>query len=312
MTGTLTVIRTNGLATVQDLGWRTGRAMGLPPGGAMDPAALQVGNVLVGNRPDSAGVEITLGELLVEFAQAGWFSLTGAVGPSVLDGESVALEVPIPVSSGQRLMIGRPTGGRFGYLTVAGGIAVPPTLGSRSTYLPTGLGGFAGRRLGTGDRLPIGPDRGPQAPTTSGGPEPGALGGPIRITGGPQTHLFPADSFERLASSAYRVTPASDRMGTRLAGPALDLRVRASLPSEATCLGAIQVPDDGQPIVVLRDGPTVGGYPKIGAVIGADLARFCQTPLGAEVRFAWVSIGEATRATRAAGAMLARRLNGTW
>lgn len=317
MTGPLTIVRSAGLATVQDLGWPTGRAMGLPPGGAMDPVALQVGNALVGNDPGDAGIEVTLGDLVVEFGGDGWFALTGAAGPSSLDGASVPAGKALSVSAGGRLLIGRPAGGRFGYLTVSGGVAVEPTLGSRSTYLPTGLGGLHGRRLTTGDRLPIGPTR-LASPIPRLGPADGSAvepaemapaSRPIRITTGPQGHLFPPASFERLASDGYRVTPASDRMGTRLAGPPLTIRGRASLPSEATCLGAIQVPDDGQPIVVLRDGPTVGGYPKIGVVIGADLARFCQTPLGAEVRFAWVSIAEATQAARRSRAEMTRVLN---
>jgi allophanate hydrolase subunit 2 len=115
----------------------------------------------------------------------------------------------------------------------------------------------------------------------------------VRLVRGPQADLFPRESHLALEENDYRVSPTSDRMGSRLDGPALSILAEATLPSEGTCLGAIQVPDGGQPIVLLRDGPTVGGYPKIGAVISADLARFAQVPLGETVRFEWVSLADA-------------------
>jgi allophanate hydrolase len=229
----------------------------------------------------------------VTFEAAVRFAVTGG-GSVELDGDAIAPWQTVAAAAGQRLTIGRPTVARFRYLAVSGGIVTQPTLGSRSTYLPTGIGGLEGRPLRPGDRLPVG---GPEP-----GPPPGTVAAPvddltpIRVTGGPQSHLFPAEAFAQLAGQPYRVAPASDRMGTRLDGSSLALRGTASLPSEPTCLGAIQVPDDGRPIVILQDGPTVGGYPKIGAVAGADLARFGQLPLGGPVEFRWISVAEAGRA----------------
>jgi biotin-dependent carboxylase-like uncharacterized protein len=291
------VIRATGFTTVQDLGWRGYRSIGLPQGGAADRTSLQVANVLVGNRTGAAALELALGQLTVGFEAPTWFALTGA-SEGILASRPIGAGQVHRALEGQELALTAGSGARFGYLAVAGGLAVDQVLGSRSTYLPSGLGGFRGRRLQVDDQLPIGPAIDPPSLTVV----PGALAqptlGPIRITAAPQSQLFPDAAHRTLVDHPYRISAASDRMGTRLTGPPLPIRMTATLPSESTCLGAIQVPDDGQPIVVLMDGPTVGGYPKIGAVIGADLDRFAQTPLGEAVRFTWVSVAEARRAAR--------------
>lgn len=317
----LRVVRVQGLASVQDLGREGARALGVPVGGAMDRAALRLGNALVGNPDGAAGIEVAQGALTVELtAGRAWIAVTGGDGPATLDGVAIAPETAVLVHPGQVVAVGHPASGRFRYLAIEAGIDVAPTLGSRSTYLPTGWGGFRGRRLEPGDVLP-GPASRASGPTGDllPGPASGAqgtdLGRPdppadrrFRIAAGPQARLFPGAAFEYLAEEEFRVLPASDRMGTRLAGPALPVRMKATLPSEGTSIGAIQVPDDGQPIVLLRDGPTVGGYPKIGAVIAADLDRFCQAAPGESVRFRWVSLEEANRAAREAAAGEAARL----
>jgi allophanate hydrolase subunit 2 len=187
-------------------------------------------------------------------------------------------------------------------------VAVSPVLGSRSTYLPTGLGGFRGRRLAAGDVLPVGPAPAWSPPPGTTGPEFEPSTAAVRIVPGPQRHLFTEAVQADLERHAFAVGAASDRMGTRLVGPAVVPSVRAANPSEATCLGAVQVPDGGQPIVLLADGPTVGGYPKLAAVIGADLGRFVQIPPGGEVRFEWVTVADAQRALADSAERLARRL----
>lgn len=302
----LEIVKASGLATIQDLGWEVGRAIGLPRSGAMDRASLRLANALVGNQDDHAGIELALGPFSARFDDDRSFAFTGGL-TGQLDGVAVPNDTTNLARAGQRLEL-RPTARpRFGYLALAGGIAIPPTLGSRSTYLPTGIGGHQGRRLATGDRLPLG--------LATAAPPPGfSLGGimeepgPIRVIPGPQAHLFAAEALGRLGSEPFVISPTSDRMGTRLKGPPLTPLVKATLPSEATCIGAVQVPDDGQPIVLLADGPTVGGYSKLAALITADLDRFVRMGPGESVRFRVVSIADAELALRAATAAFDGRL----
>jgi 5-oxoprolinase (ATP-hydrolysing) subunit C len=185
--------------------------------------------------------------------------------------------------------------GRFGYLAVGGGIDVVPTLGSRATYLPIGIGGLGGLRLRPGDRLPTGPVAQAAPVGRRFDPDEVTPTGPIRVVRGPQAHLFSEANLRALEVGEYAVSPTSDRMGTRLQGPSLAPVVKAALPSEAACPGALQIPDDGQPIAILADGPTVGGYPKIGVIISADLPRFGQCGPETPIRFEWVSIADAQR-----------------
>ncbi len=294
----LQIVNPGALATVQDQGWVGHRGIGLPPSGAMDPEALEIGNRLVGTEPGGAGIELALGDLTVVFETPSLAAVTGAPGAVELSGRPMPGWKAVAVEPGDRISIANPVGGRFRYLVVAGGIAVEPVMGSRSTYLPSGLGGWQGRRLLPGDRLPIGA---PEAePVSSDIPIARDYEdrGPIRIAVGPQGHLFPDSSFQAMATEPFRVLPASNRMGTRLSGARLGIRTAATLPSEGTCVGAIQVPDSGYPIVVLGVGRTVGGYPMIGAVFAADMGRFAQIPLGGSVVFRWVSQAEAREAAR--------------
>lgn len=288
----LTVIRATGLASVQDLGWAGHRSIGLPPGGAMDPDGLRIGNALVGNPDGAAGLELAQGELVLGFDAA---TAVAVLGGAVvrLNGVEVPTSTHLAIPNGGRLEIASAAGRRFVFVALQGGVDVPVLLGSRSTYLPTALGGFEGRRLLAGDQLRLGPSPFTAPAPGTALPVPLIEPGPVRVAPGPQAHLFGNDACLRFSESPYRVAVSSDRMGTRLEGPPLAIKMTATLPSEATCLGAVQVPDDGQPIVILRDGPTVGGYPKIGAVIRADLARFAQMAPGALVRFAWVSTAQA-------------------
>ncbi len=299
----LTVLRATGLVTIQDLGWVGHRSIGLPPGGAMDPDGLRVGNALIGNPDGAAGLELAQGELVLRFDAA---MSVAVMGGAVLrlDGAAAPTATHLAVPAGGRLEIASEAGRRFVVVAIQGGIEVPMLLGSRSTYLPTALGGQDGRRLTAGDQLRCGlrpataPLPGTSVPLAP--PDPG----PIRVAPGPQAQVFTNEAYQRFGESSYRVAVNSDRMGTRLEGPAMTVTMMATLPSEATCLGAIQVPDDGQPIVILRDGPTVGGYPKLGAVISADLTRFAQLAPGNSVRFAWVSTTQAGSLWRTAVAGL--------
>lgn len=274
-------------ATVQDLGRRGHRHEGVPPSGAMDATTLERLNEALGNTPGAAGLEWALGEGSLQPERP----VTVALGPvgAHLDGVSVP---PWSVSAcprGATLHLEPPSACRFGYLAVAGGIAVPLALGSRSTYLPGRFGGLEGRRLRAGDRLPVGPAPGEARRLSAPDQQTDA----IRVVRGPQADLFGPEAWSALLGGQYRVGVASDRMGYRLEGPILRHGGPASLPSEPACPGAIQVPDGGAPIVLMPDGPTVGGYPKIAVVIAADMGRLAQAQPGAVPQFRLVSLDEA-------------------
>jgi len=291
------VLQAPPFATLQDLGFPSGRAWGLPRCGAMDPLLLKLANGLVGNPPHAAAIEWALGpgalraETALRLAVVGLASV--AVDGVVLDPPALCFAVP----AGAVLDIA-PGVQRYSYVAVQGGFAVPALLGSRSTYLPGGFGGFAGRRLRAGDRLPVGVLR--RGGSTHDVVVPETLAWEdeemeIRVVRGPQWERFEPAAQERFFAAHYQVDAASDRLGYRLAGPSVAPREQATLPSEAACPGAVQVPDGGQPIVLMPDGPTVGGYPKLAVVIQADLRKLAQCRPGRTVRFREVSL-EAARA----------------
>jgi len=275
-------------ATVQDFGWRTGRAMGLPRSGAMDPLMLGLANSLVGNPAGAAGIEWALGAGTIFAREPCELVILGA-GEVLVDGVSADPAHPVVrANAGTRLEIRPRPDHRFLYVAVRGGIDVPAVMESRSTYLPGGFGGFEGRRLKSGDVLPVGPALhsglgGNVHPRITADPSDTDV--TIRVSPGPQWERFDERARETLLESRFTVSPSSDRMGYRLDGPAITSGVTATLPSEAACPGAIQIPDGGQPIVIMPDGPTVGGYPKIAVVVAADLRLLAQCLPGRGVRF---------------------------
>jgi biotin-dependent carboxylase-like uncharacterized protein len=292
------VIKAPPFATVQDLGWRAGRAWGLPPGGAMDPLLLGAANLAVGNEPGAAAIEWALGPGGLRLERETLICALLDVELRVNGGAAAAI-APVP-AGGTVEIIPRGTD-RFVYVAIRGGVGVPEVLGSRSTYLPGGFGGHEGRRLRTGDRLPMGDSaRGTGGAVSFEFPVEDGGDAVLRVTRGPQWELFDSAAREAFLASRFTVARASDRMGYRLDGPAIAPREPATLPSEAACPGAVQIPDGGEPIVLMPDGPTVGGYPKIAVVIEADLRLLAQCPPGRGVRFLEVSL-EAARAARHAG-----------
>jgi antagonist of KipI len=297
----ITIRKAPAWLAVQDLGWRGHRAIGLPPGGAMDPWALALANLVAGNSPDAAGLEWALGPGAIRFEEPARFAMAGVAARARLNDEPVSLHTAWTARAGDLLSIDALEGGRFLYLAVHGGIDVPAVLGARSTYLRARLGGLHGRLLRTEDYLRTGPARGPAPP--AGFAVPGALlrdesRRTLRITLGPQGELFGPEEQERLAAGEWVVAAASDRMGYRLKGTPINPGVTASAASDPTCPGAIQVPDDGGPIVLMPDGPTVGGYPKVGVVCAVDLPVLAQRQPGDRIRFAWIPIEEAQRLYR--------------
>ncbi|MEW1551740.1 biotin-dependent carboxyltransferase family protein [Streptomyces tsukubensis] len=277
------VVRAGPLTTVQDLG-RPGRAhLGVPRSGALDAPAARWVNRLVGNAEGAAVLETTVGGCAVRPRRAVTAAVGGAPCPVRVDGRPVAWGAPVRVPAGAVLDIGAAVRGVRTYAAFAGGIAVEPVLGSRSTDLLSGIGPPVPV---DGTELPLGVPAGPPAPT--GGVMPWA--GPsaelvLRVRPGPRDDWFGPDALRVLLSGGHRVAAASNRIGMRTEGPVLRRTRPEELPSEGMVLGAVQVPPDGRPVVFLADHPTTGGYPVVAVVDTRDLPAAAQAVPGTPVRF---------------------------
>ncbi|CAM3664342.1 biotin-dependent carboxyltransferase family protein [Roseateles saccharophilus] len=290
------VLRAGPLTTVQDLGRHAWRDRGLSLCGALDELALQAGNLLVGNPPDAAGLEFTLGPATLRLHADGCVALTGTDADASLDGRPLRPGWRIPVRAGQTLKLTAPRERMRSYVCVSGGIAVPAVLGSRSTDLKAGFGGLEGRALRDGDRLPIGPTA--RLPTRAIGLRLPDWTPAVRVLPGPEHEDFSTAAREAFWQAGWVLTPQSNRMGYRLAGPRLERERGGELASHGVLPGVIQVPPSGQPIVLLADAQTTGGYPKIGVVIRADLWKLAQLRLGATLRLLPCTADEARAALR--------------
>lgn len=290
----ITVLRPSPFATVQDLGRPGYLHAAVAQGGALDPLALALANVLVGNEPGAAAVEWGLagGELRVEHNTT--IALTGARAEATLGERSVPNNRAVRAAAGEVLRIARLEEGAWLYLAIAGGIDLTPVLGSRATYLPARFGGLEGRLLRPGDRLPTGDPR-PGVPLDDRGMDATrSLGArPIAILPGPDGHLLPAEAWPWLTQTEFRVSRAVSRMGYRLEGARPRFSLPGDMPSAPACIGTIQLPPGGEPIVLLPDGPTVGGYPRVAVVATADVGRLAQRRPGEPVRFHLVGLEEA-------------------
>jgi len=287
----ITVVKPGLFTTIQDLGRPGHRASGVPLSGAADAAALRLANRLVGNPDSAAAVEVTLLGPELRFDRPAVVALTGAEFPGCPWGR------PIRMSAGETLALGHAVRGCRGVLAIAGGVAVEPVLGSRSTFVPARLGGLHGLPLAAGDVIPIG-DQVAEPPrcVAEASTPPAALGAAV-------LRMIPGADFaacgDALWTACHRTTSRSDRMGVRLEGPPLGSdRPDGSLPSVAVLPGTVQLPPDGQPIILLADAQTVGGYPVIGHVIAADLPLVAQLRPGDLVRWRPAMIDEAHRALR--------------
>jgi biotin-dependent carboxylase-like uncharacterized protein len=278
----LEVVRAGALTTVQDAG-RPGHAhLGVPHSGALDPPAAALVNRLVGNRPDAAVLETTVTGCAVRARCAVTVAVGGAGCGVRVDGRPVAWGAAVAVPAGGVLEVGAAEHGVRSYVAFAGGIAVPPVLGSRSTDLLSGLGPAP---LADGMLLPLGRP-GPPPAYAGPAPFPGARSDIVlHVVPGPRDDWFTAAALRTLATRTYRVSPASNRVGLRTEGPALERAVHGELPSEGLVLGAVQVPPDGRPVVFLADHPTTGGYPVAAVADEADLPAAAQAAPGTRVRF---------------------------
>ena len=269
------VIKPGMLTTVQDVGRWGFQSRGVPVAGPMDPVSHRLANALVGNVRDAALLEVTLLGPELEFEDERLVAVSGAEFDLALDHRSVPSGAPFTVSAGSRLRFGARRQGARAYLAVSGGIAVTPTLGSRSTHVVSRMGGVDGRALIAGDRLPLGVRSDPE----HGGvlsPQQAIVALPdrhatVRVLPGPQVDYFAPGALVVLQSAPYVVGHHSDRMGFRLEGPRLTHARGADIISDATPLGVLQVPASGQPILLMADRQTTGGYPKIATVIAADM-----------------------------------------
>jgi antagonist of KipI len=294
----VSVIKAGMLTTVQDTGRWGYQARGVPVAGPMDPVSHRLANALVGNGRFAALLEVTLIGPELEFDDERVVAMTGAQFELWLDGRPAPSGAPFMVCAGSRLRFGLRQLGARAYLAVSGGIAVPETLGSRATHLVSAMGGAGGRALMGGDRLPLGnpSPRGPAlAPHDPIAPLPDrhAI---LRVLPGPQADYFAPDSLDVLQSGPYTIGGNSDRMGFRLQGPRLIHARGADIISDATPLGVLQVPASGQPILLMADRQTTGGYPKIATVITADMAVAGQLAPNDTITFAVCTRADALKA----------------
>ena len=276
---TLLVRDAPGLVTVQDRG-RVGLAhLGVPRAGVLDRPAAALANRLVGNGPDDAVLEVTLGGLTVSSTAGHWVAVTGADCTVSLGGQTAGHGRAEWLPAGAELTLGPARTGVRSYLAVAGGIAVEPVLGSRSTDTLAWVGP---PRVADAAELPVGESAG--RPAAHDTPRPPA-GGPLRVDPGPRADWLVRGAFDQLCRAAYTVTTESNRIGLRLHGPPIAWARDRELASEGMVLGAVQVPPDGQPVVFLADHPPTGGYPVLAVVRAEDLWQCAQLRPGDEVRF---------------------------
>jgi antagonist of KipI len=279
----------------------------------MDTYSHRLANVLVGNDPRAAALEITLIGPELEFRDAALIAVCGAEFDMTANGHPVFTSVTTWVPPGTRVQFGRRRAGARAYLAVAGGLQTPPVLGSRATHVVSGMGGIEGRALLAGDEIPFIATPTPRAPRRAAGITLPASGrARLRLLPGPQADWFDASAMAVLTSVSFRISPRSNRMGYRLEGPPLARTAVGEPISEPLAFGALQVPAAGEPILLMADRQTAGGYPKIGCVITADLPIAAQLAPGDFIEFSLCARHEAAAALIARERPLLRAAEGEW
>lgn len=297
----ITIIEPGPFTTVQDEGRFGWQAFGMPVAGAMDRYACRVANLLAGNRPGAAALEMTLRGDHIRFERASIAAICGADMHPLLNAKPLPNWSSFRADPGDELIMDFATNGCRAYLAVQGGIAVEPLLASRSTYTRAAIGGHEGRILRPGDRLPFGADLETQvipqalAPKFIPHHQTPVM---VRVLPGPQDDHFTREGLETFFNASFTIAPDADRMGYRLDGPAIEHRDAPEIISDALLTGSIQVPGHGRPILLMADHQTAGGYPKIGTVIGPDLSRLAQARPGDAVQFLRCTEAEALDALR--------------
>jgi KipI family sensor histidine kinase inhibitor len=281
-TPTLTVVRAGALTTLQDAG-RPGMAhLGVPHSGALDQDAAALANRLVGNPAEATVLETTLDGVSLRPDTTVVIAITGAPAAVSVDQRPAAWGVPVTVWAGELVDIGTAVTGVRSYLAVAGGLTVPPVLGSRSTDILSGLGPPP---LVAGGTIAVGPRSGPVPVVDFTVARRTTDLVVLRLTYGPRDDWFDAESLTTLTTSVYTVSATSNRIGMRLSGPPVPREHTRELESEGMVLGAVQIPPDGQPVVMLADHPTTGGYPVVGVINAHDVSALAQARPGTTVRF---------------------------
>lgn len=291
------VLQPGVLTTVQDLGRYAYQDVGMPVNGAMDPEACRLANKLVGNHNDEAVLECTLIGGSYEFCQDTCFAITGADMPALLNHTPCIRGRAYLAGKGDVLTLQMARSGCRSYLAIYGGFTVPPVMGSRSTNLKAGIGGYCGRALQAGDLLPTA-----KAPVPPGGLPDLHCSQPdypssvlLHVIEGSQATRFTASGLQSFYGEPYRVSEQSDRMGCRMDGPAITSINGTDILSDGIAFGSIQVTPAGQPIILMADRQTTGGYAKIGTVCSTDLAAVAQCRPGTTVHFRKISVQDAQK-----------------
>lgn len=309
--GSINVRRPGLLTTVQDLGRWSNQAMGVAVAGPMDAFSHRLANHLVGNQPDAATLEVTLIGPALEIQADTMLAVAGADFDLTCGGRAVTVGTTFRAARGDELRFGRRRAGARAYLAVAGGgILTEPVMESRATHVVSRMGGLDGRALATGDRLPIAGNASCPPNRVRGLTLPTAGRALLRVLPGPQDEWFGPEAWRTLTGVSFRISPRSNRMGYRLEGPPLS-RLRTDEPiSEPVNIGAIQVPAAGEPILLMADRQTAGGYPKIGHLIAADLCVAGQLAPGEFIEFDRCTYREAVAALIARERQLMAQMSG--
>ena len=287
----ISIAKAPAYATIQDLGRRGFLASGVPRAGAMDAPALLTLNALLGNDANAAGIEWALTGGQLDFTEGSGFAIGGAAVKASLNQTPIEPYRAYRASAGDSLVLEPPSAGRFVYICFTGGVDCGVVMKSRSTYLPGGFGGIEGRRLKSGDTLEVGAAKGRKRPQVSDS-LPDELRPPLRGDVIRYVVRESDDATDRLAGS-FSISAASDRTGYRLTG---DVTMDGgSVTSEPVCAGVIQLPPGGEPIVLMADAPTIGGYRIVGGVISADLGALAQRIPGESITLEPVSVKAAQR-----------------
>lgn len=294
----ITVLNPGLLTTVQDMGRVGYQQFGVSVSGVMDPRAAATANILVGNPEDEAVLECTMLGPQLRFDAANTIAITGGDLTASLDGQPLPTYRVVAVQAGQTLRFQAPKTGCRAYIAFTGGLDIPEVMGSRSTYLKAKIGGFQGRKLQKDDVISF---RAPGTPKNLSEryiypefvPRPVYT---VRVVMGPQDDAFTPQGIATFLGEIYSVTNEFDRMGCRLDGPVIEHVTDGNIISDGIAFGAIQVPTEGKPIIMMADRQTTGGYTKIAAVISADFRLLGQLKAGDKIRFEKVSIQEAQEA----------------
>ncbi|MGM9531737.1 biotin-dependent carboxyltransferase family protein [Intestinibacter sp.] len=291
------IIRKSGLyTTIQDYGRVGYQEFGFSVCGAMDKRSLKIANILVGNPVDEAVIEMTLVGPTIEFTESNIIAITGGNLRPKLNGQKVHTYQALLVKSGDVLSFEYAKSGCRAYIAFAGGLKVPKVMGSKSTYVRCGIGGYKGRTLQAGDYIKF------ESPKDY---LPYFLSRKInymhknesevtlRVIRGPQDTAFTENGLKTFFSSPYKVTNENDRMGCRLDGPVIEHKSSADIISDGIALGSIQVPSHGKPIIMMTDRQTTGGYTKIATVISVDIPKLAQRKAGDTIYFKEISLKEA-------------------